>query len=141
MSGEGAADRRAHLEMIQGVINRLGSNSFLLKGWSVLLVVGILAVASENSRAWQMAILAMLPALLFWFLDGYFLSLERRYRCLYDRVRTATEPADFDMDCAPLDVKGGTLGDGLVSFSILVFHGAIVATVLGVIYFLRTTST
>ena len=27
-----------HLEFIQGVINRLATNSFLMKGWSVVLV-------------------------------------------------------------------------------------------------------
>jgi len=31
-----ADKREAHLAMIQGVINRLAQNSFLLKGWSVL---------------------------------------------------------------------------------------------------------
>jgi len=27
-----------HLEMLQGVINRMANNSFLLKGWSVVLI-------------------------------------------------------------------------------------------------------
>ena len=29
-----------HLELIQGVVNRLGGNSFLLKGWSMTVLVG-----------------------------------------------------------------------------------------------------
>ena len=33
----------AHLEMIQGVVNRLANCSFLLKGWSVLLVSALFA--------------------------------------------------------------------------------------------------
>ena len=32
-----------HLEMVQGVINRMASNSFMLKGWAVTLVAGIFA--------------------------------------------------------------------------------------------------
>lgn len=32
----------SHLEMIQGVINRMAGNSFALKGWAVTLVAGIL---------------------------------------------------------------------------------------------------
>ena len=32
-----------HLQMIQGIINRMASNSFALKGWSVTLVAGIFA--------------------------------------------------------------------------------------------------
>ena len=31
-----------HLEMIQGVINRLSTNSFLLKGWSLSLITGLI---------------------------------------------------------------------------------------------------
>lgn len=31
-------DQRKYLEMIQAVIARLASNSFILKGWSVTLV-------------------------------------------------------------------------------------------------------
>ena len=30
-----------HLELIQAIVNRMGSNSFLLKGWSMALVVGV----------------------------------------------------------------------------------------------------
>ena len=33
--------KHKHLELIQGVINRLAANSFQLKGWSVVLVSAI----------------------------------------------------------------------------------------------------
>jgi hypothetical protein len=36
----------AHLQMIQAVITRMGSNSFLLKGWSVTLVAALFALAA-----------------------------------------------------------------------------------------------
>ena len=38
-----------HLEMIQGVINRMASNSFMLKGWAVTLAAGIFALASKDA--------------------------------------------------------------------------------------------
>lgn len=38
-----------HLEMIQGVINRMARNSFALKGWAVTLVAGIFALSSKNT--------------------------------------------------------------------------------------------
>lgn len=34
-----------HLEMILGIVNRMGSNSFFLKGWSVTIVAGLLALS------------------------------------------------------------------------------------------------
>ncbi len=39
-----------HLEMIQGVVNRLGSNSFMLKGWSMTIIAAaiILMARMEN---------------------------------------------------------------------------------------------
>ena len=41
-------DKRADLEMIQAVINRMSVNSFLLKGWSVGLVSALIAAGSED---------------------------------------------------------------------------------------------
>ena len=38
-----------HLQMIQGIINRMASNSFMLKGWAVTLIAGIFALASKDS--------------------------------------------------------------------------------------------
>ena len=37
-------NKHKHLELIQGVINRLSTNSFLLKGWSVVLVSALFAL-------------------------------------------------------------------------------------------------
>ena len=41
-------DKRKHLELVQGVINRMASNSFMLKGWAVTLVAGIFALAATD---------------------------------------------------------------------------------------------
>ena len=41
-----------HLEMIQGVVNYLGHNSFLIKGWSMtILVAGIVFVARTEMQS------------------------------------------------------------------------------------------
>ena len=39
-----------HLEFIQGVINRLSTNSFLLKGWSVVLVSALFALSANDAN-------------------------------------------------------------------------------------------
>ncbi len=41
--------KRAHLEMIQGVVNRMANNSFLLKGWSVALVSAMFALGVHQA--------------------------------------------------------------------------------------------
>lgn len=45
-----AGKMQAHLAMIQGVVNRLAQSSFLLKGWSVVLVSALLAFADGDHR-------------------------------------------------------------------------------------------
>ena len=67
-----------HLEMIQGVINRLSTNSFLLKGWSVVLVSALFALSAGDSNP-AFIFLAYIPTLVFWGLDGYFLWEERKF--------------------------------------------------------------
>ena len=39
-----------HLQMIQDVITRMASNSFMLKGWAVTLIAGIFALASKDTN-------------------------------------------------------------------------------------------
>lgn len=89
--------KMAHLEMIQGVITRMASNSFALKKWGVALVAGVLAIAGKESESWAYLI-ALVPVTMFWFLDSLYLQLERKFRCLYDCVRLQEEKnVDFSM--------------------------------------------
>ena len=87
-----------HLEMTQAVINRLGSNSFLLKGWSMTVIVAIMVLITRYDMQNPCIVLAVLfPVLGFWILDGYFLWQERLFRQVYDEVRVQSN-TDFKMD-------------------------------------------
>ena len=79
-----------HLEIIQGVINRMAGNSFALKGWAVTLVAGIFALASKDADKLYFLV-AYIPIIVFWGLDSYYLLQERLYRSLYDKVRLLPE--------------------------------------------------
>ena len=86
-----------HLDMIQGIINRMASNSFMLKGWAVTLVAGIFALASKDADKCYFLI-AYIPILIFWGLDSYYLQQERLYRSLYEKVRKIEEKdIDFSL--------------------------------------------
>lgn len=86
-----------HLEFIQGVINRLASASFRMKGWSVVLVSALL-VLSARASSFDPGLVSLVPVLVFWGLDGYFLSRERLFRDLYNIVRRQDEEdVDFSM--------------------------------------------
>lgn len=77
-----------HLEMIQAVIARLGGNGFLIKGWALTLA-GVFVGLAVNGKDCSFALVGAVSALLFWGLDAYFLRAERRFRGLYERVRSS----------------------------------------------------
>lgn len=79
-------DRVKHLEMIQTIIARLGSDSFLVKGWAVAATGVFLGFAVGNDQPW-LALPSVLITAMFWGLDTYYLRSERLFRLLYDRVR------------------------------------------------------
>src|SRR2546426_4986725 len=96
------ANRLEHVKMIQAVISRMAQNSFVLKGWSVTLATGILAVAVSEKRQ-AFAWLGLLPAVAFWGLDAFYLRQERLYRALHDDVCAAfgtNAPVTFGMNTA-----------------------------------------
>src|SRR4051812_44180277 len=87
-------NRLKHLELIQGAVTRLASNSFLIKGWAIT-VAGAFFGFALTSHSTQLAIAAVVPTVAFWSLDTYFLRAERLFRALYDEVRlkdTRIEP-------------------------------------------------
>ena len=96
MNGEEKVIR--HLEIIQGVINRLGHDSFLIKGWSTaILAAGVIFIARNEIQNEYFLLLFLFIVIGFWILDGYFLQQERLFREIYNDIRTK-ETTDFAMD-------------------------------------------
>jgi uncharacterized membrane protein len=118
-----------HLEFIQAAINRMAGNSFLLKGWSVTLTSALLAVSvKEANRHYFYISLAVL--VLFWLLDSFYLSRERRFIGLYNHVRKTTEEViDFSMDPRPYGRKCNWVVSAF-STTLLVFYGGLLAVQL-----------
>ena len=92
-----------HLEMIESVIERMGQNSFALKGWTMTLVVAICAFSAAGTER-KFALVAIAPIIAFWFLDSFYLQKERKYRELYKNV-TAHKAAPFNMDISNVTGK------------------------------------
>ena len=122
--------KQAHLQMIQAVINRLSQNSFLLKGWSVILISALFALAANNAKV-LFIYLAYFPTIAFWVLDGYFLKQERLFRKLYDHVRDIDEnDIDFNMNTGNATDDSGSWIDSMFSTTLILFHGTIFISVL-----------
>lgn len=123
-------DKQFHLQMVQGVINRLSYNSFLLKGWSVILLSGLLALSAKGSNDFYI-ILAYLPVIVFWHLDGYFLREERLFRKLYDYVRELDIcEIDFSMSKDLIKDQVDPWINIVFSKTILGFYGALIFSMI-----------
>ena len=88
---EAESARIEHLQLIQGVIDRMARNSFAIKAGSATIVAALLAVAFSSSST-KIAAVSVLPLLILWGLDGYYIRQERLFRCLYDWVRRGQPP-------------------------------------------------
>ena len=112
-----------HLEFIQETIKRMAGNSFLLRGWSITLVVAIFTLASQTYKPIYLWI-ALFITIVFWLLDSYYLFQERRFRCVYDEVRVKDPSAiDFSMALPKNHCSRCTWSSSAKSPIFLVFYG------------------
>jgi hypothetical protein len=122
------------LEIIQGVINRMAYNSFLIKGGVIVWVVILLLKGNKYQAS-----IAFIPILVFWFLDAYFLRLERLYRRLYNWVkdnRLKTEDFLFDLNYKRFEKEEQSILRIMFSITLSLFYGSIfILTLIYVIFF------
>lgn len=132
------SDRIKHLEFIQGVITRMNNNSFQMKGWMVALVSALLGIyASTQNDAF--VLVALFPALLFWFLDAYYLQQERKFRGLYNDVAGITKNHEITLFAMRPDLyKDGkySFWDVFGSQTIMVLYLPVIVLLLVVYFFL-----
>jgi hypothetical protein len=123
------------LEIIQGIINRMANNSFLIKGWTITLVVVTLLLKGNKYHTF----IAFIPILVFWFLDAYFLRLERLYRRLYNWVkdnRLKTKDFLFDLNYKRFEKEEQSILRIMFSITLGLFYGSIFGlTLIYVIFF------
>ncbi len=102
------SDKVKHLEFIQNVITRLNSNSYQIKSWAVTVVAAVLALYASTQKL-DFLLAGVFPTLIFWFMDTYCLTQERKFRGLYNDVAGVSEHPKplkpFEMN--PSLYKGG----------------------------------
>lgn len=140
--GEGLTMKKKikHLEMIQLIINRMATNSFMLKGWSVTLVAGIFALSSKDANKMYFLV-AYIPIVVFWCLDAYYLLQERLFRSLYNKMRKLSEKEiDFSMDISlnEFDIPQNNYFNCLFSKTEVFFYCPLAFTSTGIIIITQT---
>ncbi len=73
-------DDRQYLQMMQANIERMAANSANCKIWMINLITAFVTIGSliPSMRGWLF--LGIIPIILFWYIDKYYLHLERGMR-------------------------------------------------------------
>lgn len=72
-------DDRHYISLLQENINRMASNSANCKTWLVTILAALLAIQVSLQELQGILWIALIPAILFYILDSYYLGLERRF--------------------------------------------------------------
>lgn len=122
-------NKLAHLGFIQLVINRLASNSFIIKGWCITLVAALTAISLPDNML--LILIAYFPIIIFWLLDTYYLWQEKLFRGHYDEVRIKKEKEiDFGMKFSQKTINSRTYLKTAFSKTILPFYLILLGTVV-----------
>lgn len=132
------AEKIKHLEFIQEAITRMNNNSFQMKGWMVGIVSAVLAVYASTKNH-LLVLIAIFATVIFWFLDAYYLTQERKFRGLYKDVAGISEkPKEIKTFAMRPDLYTGgkySFFNGFISATVISLYLSVIVF-LGAIYFL-----
>lgn len=128
----------AHMTMIQAVINRVESNCFSLKALTMALAAAVIAFSGAAADATPiLAAAAILPVVVFWWMDASYLRLGRQFRKLYDAVRKGAQPDAFGMDITPFKTQVDNTFRICRSWSVLSFYFTILIVLIVLAFYLH----
>ena len=99
-----------YLQMMQENITRMAGNSANAKTWLVTIVTGFFAIGCSIKNLDWWLLLAIIPIVVFWYIDAYYLSLERALRNreqIYINLMNSLESTGDNL----IDEKQNTLFD------------------------------
>ena len=130
---------RAHLSIVQGVIQRMAENSRSCKTWCIIIVSAVLIFVARVEKP-DYILIALVPAVLFLFLDTYYLALERGFRASYEAFVEKLHKGELiRSNFYSVTPTGSILGhflSSLLSFSIWLFYPTLVIMIGLVWYFM-----
>lgn len=121
------------IDLIESAIERMARNSFVIKGWSLSLLA-LVATLSKLSISMTVMII-LIPIFGFWWLDSFYLRLERAFRKVYESRVSMRTGGDWVTDT--YRVNCGKFLDEIqsplrlmFSSSTFPFYGSLVAILL-----------
>lgn len=108
---------QTHLQILQGVILRMATNSAQCKAWCITIVSAVLIIVADKGKP-DLAFIAFIPAIIFLALDCYYLILEKGFRQSYTsfikKLHNGTLQSEDLFEVKP---EGEHLCDALFSFA------------------------
>ena len=101
-------ERYNYLNMIQDIIKRMAENSFAMKNWCIAVSSGLFGINTWREESWKAYLLLLIPIIMFWYLDSYYLRQERLFRGVYDRVRKMSDNELKDSNYSLVPPQEGT---------------------------------
>lgn len=116
---------RAHLSIMQAVIQRMAANSSASKAWCITIVSALLVIIADKGKP-QFAWLVFVPVGLFLMLDMYYLGLEKGFRNSYNLFIAKLHEGNIETEdlyaLKPTGNMRDIFYDALKSFSIWPFY-------------------
>lgn len=122
---------RHYISLLQDNINRMASNSASCKTWLLTLVAAILALQISSSELRNVLWVALGLILLFYMLDSYYLSLERKFIALEKLFVTDVKKREgedllteglYSFDIKSVKDKYATFWKAMKSYSTMPFY-------------------
>lgn len=124
---------QTHLGILQGMIERMASNSTSNKAWCITIVSAILVVVADKDKP-DYALLALLPTILFVALDAYYLGMEKGFRNAYNqfvnKLHKGTIATDDLFSVQPVGSPSRFQWEALKSFSVWGFYVVLIVLIL-----------
>lgn len=100
------------IDLIQSCITRMANNSFSMKGWHIGIISALLIFLFDKDLKQTNIIFVIIEIVTcaFWYLDSYYLMLERKYRWKYswiikNRINTDTPKSDYLFNLNPNEMN------------------------------------
>ncbi len=123
---------QAHISMMQNIISRMANNSANCKTWAITIIAAMLVLIVDKNSGFKNIWICYIPVSLFFFLDCYYLGLERLFIKKQEEFLTKVESGIYVEEL--YTIKGisnfgtqfcATL-KSIISFSTLPFYGLVV---------------
>lgn len=128
-----------HLEMIQNIVDRMNRNSFQVKALTTVILAGVFTVFSRIKYV-EILYVTIIPVILLWVLDSFYLQTERKFIELYSDIVKGTRYKSknvFDMNLDGYNgYKNNLLYSMFVSINCLIYL-LIIVLLIGIGVYLK----